>query len=109
MILVTLNEKLPCDTDCYTPVFYIQNQLTFESKYFTAADISTWPSRYNLFELTVVGLTASENLMTGQLYFTQSHIGQWTYTVYNQPCVVPGIDPDEFVNVLETGYFKLSN
>jgi len=83
--------------------------LTRREKYFIPIDdISPITDRLNMFEVqVVVGATSSENLDSGIIFFTQSDIGMWKYEVYQQPCDVVGIDPDQFIIQLETGYLKI--
>lgn len=103
---VTLNEKIPCETYCYTPVFKFQNILTGELKYFTTPDLSSWPSRYNIFQVELVPSIDDEDLLDGKIFLKD--VGTYFYDVYNQPCTEVGINPDSFINTLEVGYMKLS-
>ena len=104
VMVVTLNEKLPCDTFCYTPVFKFQHAITGEVKYFIANDISSFTRRYNYFEVELVD-EGSEDVLNGKIHL--KNVGMWFYVVYNQPCGIIGIDPDEFVGELERGYMHL--
>lgn len=105
---VTVNELLPCGNTCSVAVFKIVNQFSKKEKLFIPNDdLSSWQERINLFEVYVTDIPANENLTSGILYFTQSDVGMWRYTIYHQECTVPGIDPDQFVKELETGYLKI--
>ena len=104
VMVVTLNEKLPCDTFCYNAVFKFQHTITGETKYFIANDISSFTRRYNYFEVELVD-ECSEDVLNGKIHL--KNVGMWFYVVYNQPCGIIGIDPDEFVGELERGYMHL--
>ena len=104
VIVVTLNEKLPCDTFCYTPVFKFQHTITGETRYFICNDISSFTRRYNYFEVELVD-EGDEDVLNGKINL--KNVGMWFYTIYNQPCDIIGIDPDSFVGELERGYMHL--
>lgn len=107
---VTSQENLSCGTTCSIAVFHIKNELTRKEKWFIPSDdVSPFVDRINMFEVSIVGTTASENLLNGILYFTQSDIGWWKYKIYQQDCTIPGIDIDKLVLVLETGYLQIIN
>lgn len=105
---MTINELLPCGTTCSQPVIYIKNELTNKSKYFLADDLSDYQTRINLFQVYVVANQSDEDLLHGELYFTNRDIGTWTYKVYNAPCTMVGIELDELQGILEIGYLKIS-
>lgn len=104
VMVVTLNEKLPCDNFCYIAVFEFQNILTGHIKYFIANDISSFTRRYNYFEVELVD-EVDEDVLNGKIYLKNT--GMYFYKVWNQPCDIIGIDPDEFVGELERGYMHL--
>lgn len=107
-ISVTLNEELPCDTDCYKAVFLFKNELTNKELYFTNEDLSSWPGRINTFRVSLVYDPLNSDPDNGVIYLDESDIGTWTYTVYNQPCNGDKIEPETFLNILETGYLKIT-
>jgi hypothetical protein len=104
VMVMTLNDKLPCDTFCYTPVFKFQNVGNGELKYFTAQDISSFTTRYNYFQIELVD-EIDENVLIGKIHLKT--IGMWFYSVYKQPCGVIGIDIDSLEEELERGYMYL--
>ena len=104
VIVLTLNEKLPCDTFCYTPVFEIQHIITGRIKYFMANDISSYTRRYNYFEVQLVD-EGQEDVLNGKIYLENT--GMYFYKVWNQPCGIIGIDPETFEGELERGYMNL--
>jgi len=105
VVTVTLNEKLPCNTLCYTPVFKFMHILTGQSIYFTANDLSSFTGRYNYFEITLVEDISEVDILDGKIFLENT--GLYFYDIYLQPCDVIGVDPDLIEDKLESGYVQV--
>jgi hypothetical protein len=103
-MVFTLNEKLPCDTTCYTPVIKFEHIITQERVYFTTNDLSFWTGRYNFFGVELVQPNQVD-VLDGKIYL--ENLGMYFYTIYLQECSVVGIDPNQLNIELERGYMYL--
>jgi hypothetical protein len=75
---LSLTEKSTLQNPYY--LFRFINDSSNESTYFTATDVSSFPSRYNKFMITLTGGT--QNLSAGTL--SNMHMGTYKYEVYEQ-------------------------
>lgn len=95
-VVLTLKEKTTLTNPKYLFVFK-NDQSNVDSK-FIAADISTYPDRYNKFVITEK--TSSPNPLTGEV--TLSLDGFYTYTIYEQTSST-NLNPANATKVVETG------
>lgn len=96
VVVITLKEKTTLTNPKYLFVFK-NDQTNVEAK-FIAADISTYPDRYNKF--TITEKTTSPNPLTGEV--TLSLDGFYTYTIYEQTSST-NLNPANATGVVETG------
>jgi len=97
-VVLTLTEKATLSAPFF--LFELTNETTNTTKYFVANDISAYPERYNLFNVTLVNDEGGENLLGGIIYL--EHEGFYSYTVYEQEDS-GNLDPDNAAGVVETG------
>jgi len=96
-VVLTLNEKATSTTHDW--LFEFTNELTGQTKLFTAFELSSNTSRYNEFVITE---SATENLYNGTV--TLSPTGYWNYTIYEMADTSPTILlPASAIGVVETG------
>lgn len=110
MITITRNElnkvvlELKASTTLASPYFYIlafQPLSTLDQLadiiYFTSPDLSPYPCRYNLFEITESD-SGSPGGNDVPIYLLP---GQYEYSVYQS--TTDSLDPDDFGTLIETG------
>lgn len=81
-VVLTLNEK--ATTTSHDWLFVFTNDVTGESKTFTAFDLSTTTTRFNKFVITE---SSTENVYNGTIELTPT--GYWHYTVYEMADTSP--------------------
>ena len=99
IVVLTLDEKRTISNPNY--IFEVTYDQTGDNKFFFAQDISTNPSRYNLFNIRISGTT--ENLTGNTPTVNLQPEGLWSYKVYESSAVTfTGL-----TNVVEEGRFYL--
>ena len=81
-VVLTLNEKATISNHDW--LFEFVNDVTGETKTFTAFELSTNTGRYNKFTFTE---SSTENVYNGTIELTDS--GFWTYTVFEMAVSSP--------------------
>jgi len=84
-------------------LFEFRNETTGDTKTASLVDISVWPSRYNLFEITD---STTEDFYNGFINFTPT--GSWTYKAYEMPVMSPpSLDKTLAYKLVKEGDFKV--
>ena len=100
-VIVTASENVTIPSPVYF-LFEIISDDTLSPKYFTAADTSGNPCRYNEFLIEVT--TGTEDLTTGVINLPLS--GYYKYNIYQQD-IEFNVDPSLAGDIVETGKLYL--
>ena len=105
-VYLTLSESITLTATNVYFLFRFIDETTHSETLFTAPDLSTNTIRYNLFNITLTGSTACENLTGGTIYLNP--VGKYKYEVYemlNQTNLLIACTSGE---ILEKGYVTVS-
>lgn len=96
-ITLTLREK-STDTDSEY-IIKLTNDFSGAVKIFAVQEVSEYPTRANIFNVTE---SENEDLENGVV--SLSLVGQWTYVAYEMAVSSPkNLDPDDALGIVETG------
>lgn len=100
IVIFTLTEKCTISNPFF--LFALTNDQSQETSYFVAADISSWPDRYNKFIITE---KSAPNTLNGEVSLKIA--GDYHYSIYEQESP-NNLNPTNTISVVEIGKCKVS-